>query len=35
MPKLQTLRQEVDALERLDDAHTWPIPSYYELLFKL
>ena len=35
LPKLQTLRSEVDALEKLSDIHTWPIPSYYDLLFNL
>lgn len=35
LPKLQKLRKEVDALEKLSDVHTWPIPSYYDLLFNL
>lgn len=35
LPKLQKLRHEVDSLEKLSDVHTWPIPSYYDLLFNL
>lgn len=35
LPELALLRSEVDALEKLANQHTWPIPSYYDLLFKL
>lgn len=35
IPKLADLRKVVDILEKESDKHTWPIPSYYDLLFNL
>lgn len=35
IPKLTNLRKVVDILEKESDKHTWPIPSYYDLLFNL
>lgn len=32
---MQTLRVDIDSLEKLVPADTWPVPSYTDLLFKL
>jgi len=35
VPRMDALRESVDALERLVDAELWPFPTYQELLFSL
>jgi glutamine synthetase len=34
-PAMQTLRQDIDALEALLPADLWPVPTYAEMLFNL
>lgn len=35
VPAMNTLRVEIDALERITPTELWPVPSYAEMLFKL
>ncbi len=35
VPAIQSLRVDIDKLETMVPAKTWPIPTYTELLFKL
>ncbi len=35
VPALRSLREDIDALERIVPADLWPVPTYSDLLFKL
>jgi len=35
IPAMQALREDIDGIETLVPADTWPVPTYTDLLFKL
>ena len=35
LPTMESLREDIDALEQITPADLWPVPTYCELMFKL